>query len=138
MIAQLDPKLFGRSAFGPLRFRPIQGDVKGDWQPLATLVRVPSLTAIHCPEGSTKECTLSGSNLFLIDSVASDEAFANSISVPLGFVSSEIIVPHPTGTQLYVKLRDNPAVVSIAAPPVISRGTKPQGKRRQTAEPSLN
>jgi hypothetical protein len=138
MIAQLDPKLFGRSAFGPLRFRPIQGDVKGDWQPLATLVRVPSLTAIHCSGGSTKECTLSGSDLFLIDSVASDEAFANSVSVPLGFVSSEITVPHPTGAQLYVKLRDNPAVVSIAVPPVISRATKPQGKRRQTAEPSLN
>lgn len=136
MIAELDPRLFGRSAFGPLRFRAVQGEIKGDWQPLATLVRVPSLTAIHCPGGSAKECTLSGSNLFLIDSVASDETFANSVSVPLGFVSSEITVPRPSGTQLYVKLRDNPAVVSVATPPVISRSPKTPGKRRPTAEPA--
>lgn len=137
MIAVLDPGLFGRSAFGPLRFRAVQGEMKGDWQPLATLVRVPSLTAIHCPAASTKECTLSGSNLFLIDSVASDESFANSVSVPLGFVSSEITVPRPSGPQLYVKLRDNPAAVSVAVPPVISRSPRP-GKRRPMAEPSSN
>jgi hypothetical protein len=63
----------------------------------ATLVRVPSLTGIRCPAASTKECTLSGSNLFLIDSVASDEGFSNNVSVPLGFVSSEISVPHRNG-----------------------------------------
>jgi len=138
VIAQLDPQSLGRSAFGPLRFRAVQGERKSDWQRLATLVRVPSLTGIRCPAASTKECTLSGSNLFLIDSVASDEGFSNSVSVPLGFVSSEISVPHPNGGQLYVKLRDNPAVVSVLAPPVISRRSKSPGERRPAAEPSSN
>jgi hypothetical protein len=136
VIAQLDPDGLGRSAFGPLRFRAVQGERKGDWEPLATLVRVPSLTGIRCPACSTKECTLSGSNLFLIDSVAADEGFSNSVSVPLGFMSSEISVPHPKGAQLYVKLRDNPAVVSILAPPVILRGSK--SERRPKAEPGSN
>ena len=50
VLAQLDPmKSFGASAFGPLRFRPVHADGrKGDWQPLATLVRVPFLTDVHC------------------------------------------------------------------------------------------
>jgi hypothetical protein len=138
VIAEFDPHSFGRSAFGPLRFRAVQGELKGDWKPLATLVRVPSLTAIRCPAAPAKECTLSGSNLFLIDSVAADENFTNSVSVPLGFVNSEIIVPRPSRTQLYVKLRDNPAVVSVAAPPVISRSAKTRSEPRPTAEPSPN
>ena len=41
VIAQLDPRSLGRSAFGPLRFRAVQGERKGDWQRLVTLVRVP-------------------------------------------------------------------------------------------------
>jgi hypothetical protein len=40
------------------------------------------------------------------------------------------MVPHPTGTQLYVKLRDNPAVVSIATPPLILRSAKTGRDRR--------
>jgi hypothetical protein len=138
VIAEFDPHNFGRSAFGPLRFRAVQGELKGDWKPLATLVRVPSLTAVRCPAGATKECTLTGSNLFLIDSVASDESFSNSVSVPLGFVNSEIIVPHPSGTQLYVKLRDNPSIVSVAVPPVITRSAKTPVEPRPAAEPSPN
>lgn len=79
---------------------------------------------------------MSGSNLFLIDSVASDAGFSNSVAMP--FVNSEIIVPHPSGAQLYVKLRDNPAVVNIAAPPGIPRSAKSTGEPRPTAEPSSN
>ena len=42
VMATLDPlKSFGPSAFGPLRFRAVDGNLKGDWQPLATLVRLP-------------------------------------------------------------------------------------------------
>ena len=81
---------------------------------------------------------LSGSNLFLIDSVASDEAFSNSVSVPLGFVSSEISVPHPAGTQLYVKLRDNPAVVGLMTPPTLPRNAKSPAERRPLTEPGSN
>ena len=70
--------------------------------------------------------------------MASDESFSNSVSVPLGFVNSEIIVPHPSGTQLYVKLRDNPSVVSVAVPPVITRSAKTPVEPRPAAEPSPN
>jgi hypothetical protein len=44
-LAMVDPhKALGPSAFGQLQFRPVQADGrKGDWQPLATLVRVPVL-----------------------------------------------------------------------------------------------
>ena len=42
-------KLLGPSAFGPLKFRPVNGDgISGDWQPLVNLVRVPMLKAVHC------------------------------------------------------------------------------------------
>lgn len=51
VYAVLDPmKLLGPSAFGPLKFRPVSADgVEGDWQPLANLVRIPELKAVHCP-----------------------------------------------------------------------------------------
>ena len=64
-LVTLDPaKAFGGSAFGPLRFRPISSDgVQGDWQPLATLVRVPQLKELKCAEGAPL-CTLVGTDLF--------------------------------------------------------------------------
>ena len=123
VMAQLDPlKSFGPSAFGPLRFRAVQaGGRNGDWQPLTTLVRVPSLSRLHCAEKSDKECTLTGTRLFLIDSIASDEQFKSSVSVPLGFRDGTINVPRPTDGILYLKLRDDPTVVSVASLPENSR-----------------
>ncbi len=114
LLAVLDPlKSFGPSAFGPLRFRPVQGDGEnGDWQPLVTLVRIPTLTEIRCPGSPDKQCRLMGSNLFLIDSVASDSEFTHSVSVPVGFPDSTLSVPRPNGTLLYIKLRDDPATVN--------------------------
>jgi hypothetical protein len=113
VMAVLDPlKSFGASAFGPLRFRPVDADgVKGDWQPLATLVRIPSLKEVRCPGSPDKQCGLAGSNLFLIDSVASDAEFTHTVSVPIGFADSSLNVPRPNGTLLYIKLRDDPTAV---------------------------
>ena len=50
VFATLDPmKLLGPSAFGPLKFRPVSADgVEGDWQPLASLVRMPELREVRC------------------------------------------------------------------------------------------
>ena len=44
ILAVLDPlKSFGPSAFGPLRFRPVDANgAAGDWQPLIKLVRIPT------------------------------------------------------------------------------------------------
>src|ERR1700676_5034482 len=120
-LAVLDPlKSFGPSAFGPLRFRPVEMEGgNGDWQPLATLVRIPTLKEVRCPESPDKQCRLSGSNLFLIDSVASDPQFTHAISVPVGFADSSLSVPRPNGTLLYIKLRDDSARVDSLVLPVL-------------------
>ena len=121
LLAVLDPlKSFGPSAFGPLRFRPVDADGgAGDWQPLTTLVRIPTLKEIHCPDAPDKQCRLSGSSLFLIDSVASDSQFTHAISVPLGFADSTLSVPRPNGTLLYIKLRDDATAVDSLVLPVL-------------------
>ena len=120
-LAIFDPtKSFGASAFGPLRFRPVDADGnKGDWTPLANLVRVPSLKEIRCPDKPDQQCKLSGANLFLIDSVASDPEFKVTVPVPAGFVDGSLNVPRPNGTLLYLKLRDDPSTVSMMVLPVL-------------------
>jgi hypothetical protein len=121
VLAVLDPvKAFGPGAFGALRFRPIDADGdKGKWQPIGVLVRIPALTEVHCPDAPDKPCTLSGSNLFLVASVASDALFTNAVQVPAGYVDNTLIVPRPNGTLLYVKLRDDLNTVDMVALPVL-------------------
>jgi hypothetical protein len=112
-LATLDPaKAFGGSAFGPLRFRVIDNGASGDWQPLATLVRLPVLQTLKCPTGTGEQCRLSGANLYLVDSVASDPGFADAVNVPDGFPGYVLPVPHPQTGELYLKLRDDPSVVN--------------------------
>jgi hypothetical protein len=120
VLATLEPmKSFGASAFGPLRFRAVDGNGnKGDWVPLVNLVRLPVLKEIRCPESPDKQCRLSGTNLFLIDSVASDPQFTHTTPVPAGFVESTMSVPRPNGTLLYIKLRDDPGTVNMIVLPV--------------------
>jgi hypothetical protein len=57
VFATLDPmKLLGPSAFGPLKFRPVSADgVEGDWQPLASLVRMPDLKEVRCAPAKNAE-----------------------------------------------------------------------------------
>jgi hypothetical protein len=120
-LAIFDPaKNFGSSAFGPLRFRPVDSEgSKGDWIALVNLVRVPALKEIRCPDKPDQQCKLSGANLFLIDSVASDAEFSHMVPVPTGFVDSSLSVPRPNGTLLYLKLRDDPSVVGMMVLPVL-------------------
>ena len=114
-VARLDPeKSLGPSAFGPLQFRVAANGVAGDWQPLATLVRLPLLEDLECPSNSEQACNLSGSNLYLVDSVSNDPQFSRPVQVPDGFPGYSLPVPHPIGAQLYVKLRDDPSVISRA------------------------
>jgi len=115
-VATLDPgKAFGPSAFGPLHFRRVSGGVAGEWQPLGTLVRLPQLKSIDCPQSAADACRLSGSNLFLLDSVSGDPQFSQPTQVPDGFTGQSLPVQRPTAGQLYVKLRDDPGVVSTVA-----------------------
>ena len=111
-VATLDPaKAFGGSAFGPLKYRVSAKGVAGDWQPLINLVRLPRLTELTCPATRELACKLVGSNLYLIDAVAGNPEFAHPVAVPDGFLGTALPVPHPSGGPLYVKLRDNPAVI---------------------------
>lgn len=121
VLALFDPgKAFGPSAFGPLRFRALEKNgAKGNWQPLATLVRVPELKEVRCPDSPDKQCNLIGKNLFLIDSIASDPQFTHNAPVPLGFMDSSLPVPRPNGTLLYMKLRDDPSAVNTIVLPVL-------------------
>ena len=117
-LVTLDPaKAFGGSAFGPLRFRPIGGDgTLGDWQPLVTLVREPKLKQLVCAEGATL-CKLVGTDLFLLEQVGTDAQMANAVTVPEGFGDTALNIPRSSGT-IYLKLRDDPAVVNTAVLPV--------------------
>jgi len=120
VLAVLDPmKLLGPSAFGPLKIRPVSADgINGDWQALVNLVRIPMLKAVRCVPAPEKQCTLSGDKLFLLDSVSADADFANSVSVPEGFVEDALAIPPPKGKMLYIKLRDDPATINTVALPV--------------------
>jgi len=120
-LAVFDPlKAFGPAAFGLLRFRAVDANgANGDWQPLAVLVRIPSLGEIHCPDEPEKPCMLRGSNLFLLHSVSTDPKFVNSVAVPADYVGDSLAVPRPNGTLLYIKLRDDPETVDTMTLPVL-------------------
>lgn len=112
-VITLDPgKGLGPSTFGPLRFRILAGDVAGDWQPLVTLIRLPVLGSLHCPHAVDAPCTLSGTNLFLIDSISASRQFTDAVKVPEGYLGSAIDIPHLAGERIYLKLRDDPAVIN--------------------------
>jgi hypothetical protein len=115
-IASLDPaQAFGPSAFGPLQFRVVVAGVTGDWQPLATLVRLPKLQELVCPATRELACKLSGSDLFLVDSISIDPRFEHAVQVPDGFPGYDLPIPHPKHGRLFVKLRDDPGVVNLAS-----------------------
>jgi hypothetical protein len=115
LVATLIPaKAFGGGAFGPLQFRVNIKGTAGDWQPLANLVRLPTLKDWKCPATPELACKLSGSNLFLVDSVSNESSFADPVKVPEGFLGSALPVPHPKAGALYLKLRDDPSVINAA------------------------
>jgi hypothetical protein len=112
-VATLNPaKAFGASAFGLLQFRIVANGISGDWQPLGNLVRLPVLKDLTCPATPELACKLSGSNLFLVDSLSNDPEFTHPTQVPDGFLGSALPVPHPTTGPLFLKLRDDPAVIN--------------------------
>lgn len=133
IFGTLDPlKSFGTSAFGPLRLRAVAPDgATGDWLPLVNLVRLPTLTDMHCPTDPAATCTVAGANLFLVESVATDPAYTTPTEVPEGFVNSTLEIPrpstlpaalssaHPVKAILYFRLRDEPAATNTITLPVL-------------------
>ena len=129
LLATLEPlKAFGPSAFGPIRLRAVAPDgTPGDWQPLVTLVRLPTFARLTCPVAAQDasatsapqpaSCSLSGTGLYFVDSISTDEAFSNPTRVPEGFVGTSISVPPPTGAAYYLRLRDDPAAIDTLTLP---------------------
>ena len=119
-VATVEPLTrFGTSAFGPIRVRAIAANGEaGDWLSLGTLVRLPGFNELKCPRSASKPCVLTGSNLFLADAIASTPDFDNPTEVPAEFTGTQLIVPHPAGGVLYLKLRDDPATVQTLTLPI--------------------
>ena len=99
----------------------------GDWGSLATLVRLPQLQGYSCPADAAQSCTLSGSSLFLLGAVAADAQFSKPVTVPDGFAANTLDVPRAANGQLFLKLRDDPAVVNTV---VVDPGNTHAGYRR--------
>ncbi|HWC19740.1 MAG TPA: hypothetical protein VG498_22190, partial [Terriglobales bacterium] len=124
-LGVLDPaKTFGASAFGSIQFRAVDDNgVAGDWQHLGTLVRLPELKEIRCPVAAAKTCVLTGSNLFLLTTIATNADLSDSADVPNGFTGTSLEVPRPSSlsssSALYLKLRDDPTVVQSVSLPVV-------------------
>jgi hypothetical protein len=142
VVATLDPqRSFGPSAFGALHMRVIYPVVSrnhsqtavsaaaiadtaddtnspaSDWLPLATLVRLPTLSLLQCPADATQPCTLTGGGLFLLDSISTDPAFSNPVAIPDGYTGTTLSVPHPSAATLFLKLRDDPTTIDSAILP---------------------
>lgn len=112
-LATLDTgKAFAASAAGPLRFRILEKEIAGNWQSLATLVRLPIFRDLTCPEATDQPCKLAGSKLFLVDSISNNAKFADPVLVPEGFPGYDLTVPHPVVGKLYLKLHDDPSAVN--------------------------
>ena len=129
VLATIEPlKVFGTSAFGPLHLRAVSPDgTTGDWIPLATLVRLPTLTDLHCPAHAKQQpCVLEGTDLYLVDSFSTDQAFTAPVSVPEGFVGNTVTIPRPSDTTFYVRLRDDPTTTDQVTLPVLPSGSTGQ------------
>ncbi len=128
---------FGPSGFGPLQARALADDGSAsDWVALGTLTRTPVLHTFSCVAklgpaqhssvlGPTTEsgapssavavepasvpCTVSGSDLYLLDAVSATPGFEQAVTVPAGFAQGTLQVPRPAdGHTLYLRLRDDP------------------------------
>lgn len=109
-IATFQPATdLGTSAFGPLRARVIRDGITGDWLPIGTLVRLPTIRQLRCPDdAAAPACELMGDNLFLISAVSPTPGFEKSATIPDGYPGNSIQVPRPAGKTLYVRWHDNP------------------------------
>jgi hypothetical protein len=143
-VVTLDPaKSLGASAFGPLQFRRIVAGVGSDWIPLVTLVRLPKLSTVYCTADPQVGCSLTGADLFLLDSVSIDPEFTRVTHVPDGFTAAALRIPHPLQGRLYLKLRDDPGTVNMAnlnvkVTPVESGEPPSPGPERLSARPQAS
>jgi hypothetical protein len=145
-MGNLEPlNRLGASAFGPIHIRALSAEgAAGDWLPLGTLVRVPGFKELRCPHSAARPCVLTGSNLFLVGSIAATPDFENPTDVLPEFTGTQLAVPHPANGTLYIRLRDDPATVQTLSLPVTlvtpaaseSAAARNRPQTAQPAEPS--
>jgi hypothetical protein len=70
---------------------------------------------LTCPSTAELACKLTGSNLYLVDSVSNDREFTHPVQVPDGFLGTALPVPHPLTGSLFLKLRDDPSVIHLTS-----------------------
>jgi hypothetical protein len=69
---------------------------------------------------------MSGTDLYLVDSISNDASFANPVQVPEGFVGNTLSVPRPPRSGFYLKLKDEPDSENMVVMPVqIQRAPQP-------------
>ncbi|KQM28184.1 MULTISPECIES: hypothetical protein [unclassified Sphingomonas] len=103
VVATIAPQAaFGPAVSGELRIRAWRGGAAGDWQKLATLVRLPVLTGIECRDA----CTVTGRDLFLIAAIGTAPDMAAAVTLPGGFVGTSVSVPRGGDGTLYLRLHD--------------------------------
>jgi hypothetical protein len=75
-------------------------------------------------------CTLTGTNLFLAESISAAEDFSNATEIPPDFTGAQLAVPHSVNGVLYLKLRDDPQTVQTLTLPVtlVTSATEPPGQ----------
>ncbi|MDR3763544.1 MAG: hypothetical protein P4M01_05555 [Acidobacteriota bacterium] len=126
------PKGIAESSFGALHFRAVSPEgFEGDWQPLATLVRLPQIGDVRCPAAKDAPCTLTGNNLFLIQAVSPDADFQHSQSISESLMNSSLDVPRPRGKVLYLRLRDDPSEIHTIEMPSPKTAARKDDKGRE-------
>jgi hypothetical protein len=86
-------------------------------------VRLPTLSQLQCPADDTQACSVSGSNLFLIEAVSTDPGFANPAPVPDGYTGTSLALPRLVANTLFLRLRDDPTAVDSAIFPPLPNNT---------------
>ncbi|GAA4765061.1 hypothetical protein GCM10023219_07300 [Stakelama sediminis] len=109
-IVSLTPaQALGPLVRGPIRFRLVSAGGRSDWVPLATIVRLPDIRSVTCPQDA-QACVLKGRKLYLIDKIAAQKTAGHAVTVPDGYTAARIGVPRPKSGRLYLTLRDDPEV----------------------------
>ena len=103
------------AASGPLAHDP--DEVAAPARDAATAQDSPVAPAAAPAAAQAATCTLTGTGLYFVDSIATDEAFTSPTRVPEGFVGTSITVPPPTGAAYYLRLRDDPAAIDTLTLP---------------------
>lgn len=121
VIASFVPaQLLGASTFGRLEFRAIDArGVAGAWQALPKVVRLPQLKEIRCPLSLNSKCTLTGDHLYLLAAISAEPSMKHAVKIPGGFTGASVEIPRPSGSTIFIQLRDDPDTADPVLLPVL-------------------